>query len=77
MFREPKRRDESAPRDDRADGQIDLAPYDEKRLPQSHNEDERSGQGDLFEIRGLQESWLTQCDRETNCQQRDKQLCFT
>ena len=77
VLREPKRRNESAPRDDRADGEIDLSPYDEKRLPQSHDADERSGQGDLFEIRGLQESRLAQCDREADGQQRHKQLCFT
>src|SRR6185437_9633967 len=32
VLREPKRREESAPRDDRPDGEIDLSSYDEKRL---------------------------------------------
>ena len=50
MLREPKGGNESARRDDRANGEIDLSTYNKERLPESHYPDQRSGQGDLFEI---------------------------
>jgi hypothetical protein len=51
MLREPKRGNESARRDNRTDGEIDLSTYNKERLTQSYNPDQRSGQGHLFKIR--------------------------
>ena len=61
---QPVGRNEGAHGDDGADGEVDLPGDDDQRLADGDDADERRRQGDLLEVRRLQEARLAQRHRQ-------------